>query len=172
MLNSHEPTFWQTPIEVYDWGIDVNLKGPFYMAHAAMPYMIKSGGVFICIGSVTGIDGDGLGVDYAVSKSALMDGFVKSIAMGGRTAQHPRMLRCPRAGIDARGHGQYAYSYAPRGPAAGNSGRNNLSGVGQSVVYHRHHAFGGRRARARHKQNVGRKITGQNGGIKKWEILF
>lgn len=83
MLNSHEPTFWQTPIEVYDWGIDVNLKGPFYMAHAAMPYMIKSGGVFICIGSVTGIDGDGLGVDYAVSKSALMDGFVKSIAMAG-----------------------------------------------------------------------------------------
>lgn len=83
MLNSHEPTFWQTPIEVYDWGIDVNLKGPFYMAHAAMPYMIKTGGVFICIGSVTGIDGDGLGVDYAVSKSALMDGFVKSIAMAG-----------------------------------------------------------------------------------------
>ena len=81
MLNSHEPTFWQTPIEVYDWGIDVNLKGPFYMAHAAMPYMIKTGGVFICIGSVTGIDGDGLGVDYAVSKSALMDGFVKSIAI-------------------------------------------------------------------------------------------
>lgn len=37
----------------------------------------------ILSGANTGIDGDGLGVDYAVSKSALMDGFVKSIAMAG-----------------------------------------------------------------------------------------
>ena len=81
MLGSTEPTFWDTPIEVYDWGIDVNLKGPFYFAHASMPYMIKSGGgVFICLGSVTGIDGDGLGMDYATSKSSLMSGFVKSVA--------------------------------------------------------------------------------------------
>lgn len=84
MLGSTEPTFWETPIDVYDWGIDVNLKGPFYFAHAAMPLMIKSGGgVFICLGSVTGIDGDGLGMDYATSKSALMSGFVKSVAMAG-----------------------------------------------------------------------------------------
>lgn len=84
MLGSTEPTFWDTPIEVYDWGIDVNLKGPFYFAHASMPYMIKSGGgVFICLGSVTGIDGDGLGMDYATSKSSLMSGFVKSVAMAG-----------------------------------------------------------------------------------------
>lgn len=84
MLGSSEPTFWDTPIEVYNWGIDVNLKGPFYFAHASMPYMIKSGGgVFICLGSVTGIDGDGLGMDYATSKSSLMSGFVKSVAMAG-----------------------------------------------------------------------------------------
>ena len=75
MLGSTEPTYW---------GIDVNLKGPFYFAHTSMPYMIKSGGgVFICLGSVTGIDGDGLGMDYPTSKSALMSGFVKSVAMAG-----------------------------------------------------------------------------------------
>ena len=28
------PEFPDVPIEVYDWGLDVNLKGPFYFAHA------------------------------------------------------------------------------------------------------------------------------------------
>ena len=28
------PEFPDVPIDVYDWGIDVNLKGPFYFAHA------------------------------------------------------------------------------------------------------------------------------------------
>ena len=97
MLGSSEPTFWDTPIEVYDWGIDVNLKGPFYFAHAGMPYMIKSGGgVFICLGSVTGIDGDGLGMDYPTSKSALMSGFVKSVAMAG--AEHNVRACCVAPG--------------------------------------------------------------------------
>ncbi|MBQ7050501.1 MAG: SDR family NAD(P)-dependent oxidoreductase, partial [Firmicutes bacterium] len=27
------PEFPDVPIDVYDWGIDVNMKGPFYFAH-------------------------------------------------------------------------------------------------------------------------------------------
>lgn len=84
ILGDNSPTFWETPVSVYDWGIDVNLKGPFYCAHAAMPYMTeKRKGVIITLGSVTGEDGDGIGVDYATSKSALMYGFTKSIAKAG-----------------------------------------------------------------------------------------
>jgi len=30
------PEFPDVPIEVFDWGLDVNLKGPFYFAHAVM----------------------------------------------------------------------------------------------------------------------------------------
>ena len=45
--------FQDVPIEVFDWGLDVNLKGPFYMGHAAMKYMAEQkGGVIINIGSM------------------------------------------------------------------------------------------------------------------------
>ena len=30
------PEFPDVPIDVYDWGLDVNLKGPFYFAHAVL----------------------------------------------------------------------------------------------------------------------------------------
>ena len=33
------PEFPDVPIDVYDWGIDVNLKGPFYFAHAVLSQM-------------------------------------------------------------------------------------------------------------------------------------
>ena len=33
--------FPDVPIEVYDWGLDVNLKGPFYFAHVMMKQMRK-----------------------------------------------------------------------------------------------------------------------------------
>ncbi|MBQ7858402.1 MAG: SDR family NAD(P)-dependent oxidoreductase, partial [Oscillospiraceae bacterium] len=33
------PEFPDVPIEVFDWGLDVNLKGPFYFAHSVMKQM-------------------------------------------------------------------------------------------------------------------------------------
>ena len=33
------PEFPDVPIDVYNWGIDVNLKGPFYFAHAVLKQM-------------------------------------------------------------------------------------------------------------------------------------
>jgi len=78
------PEFPDVPIEVYDWGIDVNLKGPFYFAHAVLKQMREQkSGVIINIGSITGQEGDGYGMDYPTSKAGLMFGLTKSIAQFG-----------------------------------------------------------------------------------------
>ena len=78
------PEFPDVPIEVFDWGIDVNLKGPFYFAHAALSQMRKQNrGLIINIGSVTGAEGDGYGMEYPTSKAGLMFGLTKSIAQYG-----------------------------------------------------------------------------------------
>ena len=78
------PEFPDVPIEVYDWGIDVNLKGPFYFAHAVLKQMREQkSGLIINIGSITGAEGDGYGMDYPTSKAGLMYGLTKSIAQFG-----------------------------------------------------------------------------------------
>jgi 3-oxoacyl-[acyl-carrier protein] reductase len=78
------PEFPDVPIDVYDWGIDVNLKGPFYFAHAVLGQMREQrSGLIINIGSITGAEGDGYGMDYPTSKAGLMYGLTKSIAQFG-----------------------------------------------------------------------------------------
>ena len=78
------PEFPDVPIDVYDWGIDVNLKGPFYFAHAVLKQMREQrSGLIINIGSITGAEGDGYGVDYPTSKAGLMYGLTKSLAQFG-----------------------------------------------------------------------------------------
>lgn len=78
------PEFPDVPIGVYDWGIDVNLKGPFYFAHAVLKQMREQkSGLIINIGSITGAEGDGYGMDYPTSKAGLMYGLTKSIAQFG-----------------------------------------------------------------------------------------
>ena len=78
------PEFPDVPIEVYDWGIDVNLKGPFYFAHAVLKQMREQGcGLIINIGSITGAEGDAYGMDYPTSKAGLMYGLTKSLAQYG-----------------------------------------------------------------------------------------
>ena len=85
MLNV-DPTleFPDIPIDVYDWGIDVNLKGQFYFAHACMKQMREQkSGLIINIGSITGREGDGRGMDYPTAKSGVMYGLTKSLAQYG-----------------------------------------------------------------------------------------
>ena len=78
------PEFPDVPIDVYDWGIDVNLKGPFYFAHAVLKQMREQkSGLIINIGSITGAEGSGYGMDYPTSKAGLMYGLTKSIAQYG-----------------------------------------------------------------------------------------
>lgn len=76
--------FHEYPIELLDWGIDVNLKGPLYFARACMAHMVKQkSGVVILLGSITGEEGTDNAVDYAAAKSALMNGALKSLAQCG-----------------------------------------------------------------------------------------
>lgn len=77
--------FTEVPIEVFDWSLDVNLKGPFYFAHAVLKQMRtqSTGGLIINIGSVTGMEGSAQGMDYPVAKAGLMFGLTKSIAQYG-----------------------------------------------------------------------------------------
>lgn len=85
------PEFPDVPIDVYNWGIDVNLKGPVYFAHAVCEQMRKqNNGLIINIGSITGAEGSSYGIDYAVSKAGLMYGLTKSIAQFGA----PYGIRC------------------------------------------------------------------------------
>lgn len=76
--------FPDIPISVYDWGIEVNLRGPFYFAHAVLKQMREqNSGLIFNIGSITGMEGDARGMDYATSKAGLMFGLTKSIAQYG-----------------------------------------------------------------------------------------
>lgn len=85
MLNvGWEADFTDVPIDVFDWGLDVNLKGPFYFAHAVLKQMRKQkSGLIINIGSITGAEGSGSGMDYSVAKAGLMYGLTKSISQYG-----------------------------------------------------------------------------------------
>ena len=85
------PEFPDVPIEVYDWGLDVNLKGPFYFAHAVMKQMREQkSGLIINICSISGVEGDHYGVEYPVAKSGLMYGLTRSLAQYGA----PYGIRC------------------------------------------------------------------------------
>ena len=76
--------FPDVPIEVYDWGIDVNLKAQFYFDHVVMKYMREQrSGVIINIGSVTGAEGCAKSIDYSAAKSGVMIGLTKSVALYG-----------------------------------------------------------------------------------------
>ena len=75
--------FYEQPVEVLDWGIDVNLKGAIYFSRACMPQMVKQdSGVIVCMGSVHGFEGDGCGAMYGTAKSGLFN-FVKGLARAG-----------------------------------------------------------------------------------------
>ncbi len=78
------PTFPDVPIEVFDWGLDVNLKGPFYFAHAVMkPMMEQKTGLILNIGSISGSEGGGYAPDYGTAKAGLMYNLTKSLAQCG-----------------------------------------------------------------------------------------
>ena len=78
------PEFPDIPIEVFDWGLDVNLKGQFYFAHAVLKQMrAQRSGVIVNIGSITGAEGTSMGMDYAAAKAGVMYGLTKSLAQYG-----------------------------------------------------------------------------------------
>lgn len=74
--------FHQLDIDIVDWGIDVNMKGPLYFCHAVLgPMTEQKSGVIINLGSVTGMCGGG-DMEYSAAKSGMI-GLTKSIAIYG-----------------------------------------------------------------------------------------
>jgi NAD(P)-dependent dehydrogenase (short-subunit alcohol dehydrogenase family) len=59
-------------LALFDRHIDVNLKGSFYVTHAALPAMIaKGGGSIVFVGSVSGIAGRAGDSAYSASKAGV-----------------------------------------------------------------------------------------------------
>lgn len=117
MLNvGWDDEFPDVPIDVFDWGLDVNLKGPFYFAHAVLKQMRKqNGGLIINIGSISGAEGDGNGMDYPTAKAGLMYGLTKSISQYG--AKYNIRCNCVSPG-PVLTRAAMAYMKTPMGRAA------------------------------------------------------
>jgi NAD(P)-dependent dehydrogenase (short-subunit alcohol dehydrogenase family) len=76
--------FPDVPIDVYDWGLDVNLRGQIYFDHAVLKQMREQkSGLIVHIGSIIGQEGSSNNISYASSKCAAMGGLMKSIAQYG-----------------------------------------------------------------------------------------
>lgn len=76
--------FCDIPIEVYDWGLDVNLRAQLYFDHAILKQMREQkSGVIVNIGSITGVEGCDREVAYSASKSGAVGGLTKSVAQFG-----------------------------------------------------------------------------------------
>jgi 3-oxoacyl-[acyl-carrier protein] reductase len=74
--------FHEHPLEVIDFGIDVNLKGPVYFARAVLAPMIAQGsGVIISLASVDGVAGS-RAVEYSAAKGGVI-AMTKSLAVYG-----------------------------------------------------------------------------------------
>ena len=84
ILQVHEK-FYDAPIDVFDFGLDLNLRGAVYFSHAALRVMKEqgTGGAIVLLGSITGFEGSSYNVAYGTSKSALMNGTLKSLAQCG-----------------------------------------------------------------------------------------
>lgn len=75
--------FHEMPIEVIDWGLDVNLKGAVYFCRAVLGTMMQQkSGVIINLGSVTGTEGSAGSPNYSAAKSGII-GLTKSLALCG-----------------------------------------------------------------------------------------
>lgn len=82
VMNCFKP-FHEMPIEVIDWGLDVNLKGVVYFSRAVLGQMIRQrSGVIITLGSVSGVEGATAAVCYSAAKSGII-GLTKSLALCG-----------------------------------------------------------------------------------------
>ena len=89
MCGLTDSAFIHTPLEVLDWGIQVNFRAPMLFARAVMEQMMnQKRGVIINIGSIDGVTGGA--VDYAAEKSGLTEGLTKALARIGA----PYGVRC------------------------------------------------------------------------------
>lgn len=69
-FQQHVPDFADITVEQFDRTMKTNLYGYFHMAQAAVPHM-KPGGSIIMTGSVTGITGNEMLLDYSLTKGGI-----------------------------------------------------------------------------------------------------
>lgn len=80
----HHEEFKDMPIEVYDFGLDINLRGVIYMDQVVMQQMAKqNSGVIIHLGSISGMEPSPTNISYSAAKSALINGVTPSLAQYG-----------------------------------------------------------------------------------------
>lgn len=73
--------FEKIDIEVFDWMIDVNLRGPMYIIHTALPHLIKkNAGKIVNISSIVAQSGNAKCVDYSAAKGGIIAA-TKSLAI-------------------------------------------------------------------------------------------
>ena len=65
--------FEKIDIDVFNWMLDVNLRGPMHVIHAALPHLIKRRcGKIVNIASIVALGGKAKCVDYAAAKGGLL----------------------------------------------------------------------------------------------------
>jgi NAD(P)-dependent dehydrogenase (short-subunit alcohol dehydrogenase family) len=74
-----QPTFEDLSEEQFRRSVETNILGYFYMAKAALPHL-KDGDAIINTGSIVGLSGHEMLVDYTASKGAV-HAFTKSLAL-------------------------------------------------------------------------------------------
>ena len=80
MLNKNKE-FKDYDLDVLDWGLEVNLRGPMYCCRAIVGHMMEQRfGKIVNLGSVAGCVGAAGAIDYATEKSGLI-GLTKSLGM-------------------------------------------------------------------------------------------
>ena len=129
--------FKDQDISVFDFGIDLNLKGAVYAAHAALAQMAKQmSGVIIFIGSISGVEASGNSIAYSAAKSALINGDPLPGPVR-RPIQRAHLLCFTRSCFNTGGNGKHGHHYEPGGRAPGDRRPDPIPGLGQSVLYYR-----------------------------------
>ncbi len=73
--------FESLDIEVFDWILDVNLRGPMYIIRAALPHLIqRNAGKIVNIASIVALGGKAGCVDYSAAKGGILAA-TKSLAI-------------------------------------------------------------------------------------------
>jgi NAD(P)-dependent dehydrogenase (short-subunit alcohol dehydrogenase family) len=72
-IHPHFKLVHETPVEEFDEFIAINLRGPFLMSRAAIPYMLeRGGGAIVNMASMAAISGLKYTVSYGSSKGGLV----------------------------------------------------------------------------------------------------